>query len=116
MKCIIITYINAEHALADVENMMGYYKFNAIESQAGYLVFSGYFSGNLRHFVQKLNTELESVAFDVEDSMFIVYPVLSEQASQAFQISFLKEKATGFYATNIPVNKKTKWPSGSHLV
>ena len=96
MKCMVIAYISATPALADVENMMGYYKFNAIESQAGYLVFSGYFSGNLRHFVQKLNTELESVAFDVVDSMFIVYPVLSEQGQPSISNIILKRKGNRF--------------------
>ncbi|MFZ1529404.1 MAG: hypothetical protein WAT19_11660 [Ferruginibacter sp.] len=79
-----------------MESMMGYYKFNAIESHAGYRVFSGHFSGSLRHFVQKLNTELESVAFEVEDSMFIVYPVLSELGQPGISNIIIKRKGNRY--------------------
>lgn len=96
MKCMVIAYISMPHTLADVEGMMGYYKFNAIESHAGYRVFSGYFSGNLRHFVQKLNSELGSVKFDVEDSMFIVYPVLSAEGQASISNIILKRKGNRY--------------------
>lgn len=96
MKCMIITYISVPHALADVESMMGYYNFNAIESHEGYRVFTGYFSGNLRHFVQKLNNQLDAVEFAVEDSMFIVYPVLSDNGHASISNVIIKRKGNKF--------------------
>ena len=96
MKCMLITYIKSTEVLHDVESLMGFMHFNAIESNHHYRVFSGNLRANLSHFVGRIYTELEHVNFDVEDSMFIVYPVLSGEGDASMTNIIIKRKGNKY--------------------
>jgi hypothetical protein len=96
MKCMVITYIKSEDALHDVESLMGFFHFNAIESNNNYRVFSGNLRANLNHFVTRIHSELEYTNFDVEDSLFIVYPVISGEGSASMTNIIIKRKGNKY--------------------
>lgn len=96
MKCMVITYIKSDVALHDVESLMGFFHFNAIESNTNYRVFSGDLRANLSHFVARLYSELEYSNFDIEDSMFIVYPVISGTGSASMTNIIIKRKGNKY--------------------
>jgi len=74
MKCLLITYINTEKNIEIVEGVMDYHGFSVIEQNKFYRVFTGHFNGSPSSFADRLNVELEDVKFDIEDSLFVVYP------------------------------------------
>lgn len=76
----------------DVESLMGFLHFNAIESNNNYRVFLGNLRANLGKFVSRIHTELQHTKFDVEDSLFIVYPVLSGEGSASMSNIIIKRK------------------------
>jgi len=96
MKCMVITYIKSEAILHDVDNLMGFLHFNAIESNTNYRVFSGNLRDNLGNFVNRIHSELEHTRFDVEDSLFIVYPVLSGEGSASMSNIIIKRKGNKY--------------------
>ena len=96
MKCMVITYIKSDEVLHDVESLMGFLHFNSIESNNNYRVFSGNLRANLSNFVNRIHSELEHTNFDVEDSMFIVYPVLSGEGSASMSNIIIKRKGNKY--------------------
>lgn len=96
MKCIVIAYIKSVEILHDIESLMGYLHFKAIESNNNYRVFSGTLRANLGNFVNRIHSELEHTDFDVEDSMFIVYPVLSGEGSASMSNIIIKRKGNKY--------------------
>lgn len=93
---MLITYINSAETISDVESLMDYLHFNAIESNHSYRVFSGNIKMNLSHFVGKIRAELEYTNFDVEDSMFIVYPTLNDDGRPGMSNIVLKRKGNKY--------------------
>jgi len=71
---MIVTYINSETLIEDIEAVMKYHGLRIIEQNKHYRVFSGNFNGSALHLAEKLNIEFTTVDFDIEDSIFIVYP------------------------------------------
>lgn len=96
MKCMVITYIKSDAVLHDVESLMGFLHFSAIESNNNYRVFSGNLRANLSNFVNRIHSELEHTNFDVEDSMFIVYPVLSGEGTASMSNIIIKRKGNKY--------------------
>lgn len=96
MKCMLITYIKSNVIMADVESLMGYLHFSKIESNSCYRVFSADIKANLSYVVNRINTELEYTDFDLEDSMFIVYPVLSSDGKASMSNIVIKRKGNKF--------------------
>ena len=96
MKCMVITYIKSDTIMADVENLMGFLHFHAIESNNSYRVFSADIKANLRNIVNRINTELAYADFDLEDSMFIVYPVLSQDGKASITNLVIKRKGNKY--------------------
>lgn len=92
MKCLIIVYINSHKLLTDIESIAEYYGFNKIESNTNYRVFTGRFVGGAAKLAEKLNTELEDAEFEVEDSMFIVYPSLVHNKIPSIANLIIKRK------------------------
>lgn len=82
--------------MEDVESLMGFHHFNAIESNDHYRVFSGNLRANLRNFVDRIYAELEHTDFDLEDSLFIVYPVLSGEGSASMSNIIIKRKGNKY--------------------
>jgi len=93
---MLVTYIKSDIALQDVENLMGYMHFNAIESNGHYRVFLGELRANLSKFVNKIHTELAAANFDIEDSMFIVYPVISVEGTASISNIIIKRKGNRY--------------------
>src|SRR6478672_1497143 len=96
MKCMVITYIKSSEIMTDVENLMGFLHFRAIESNNSYRVFSADIKANLSYVVNRINTELEYTNFDLEDSMFIVYPVISEKGQASMSNIVIKRKGNKY--------------------
>jgi hypothetical protein len=96
MKCLVIMYINAESLMNDIEGILDFYQFKAIENNNCFRVFTGYFKGSVGKLADKLNKELEDAAFDVEDSIFIVYPVLSFDGLPSMTNLILKRKGNKY--------------------
>ena len=96
MKCMLIAYIKSPDILNDVESLMDYMHFHPIEANSSYRVFSGNVKINLSSFVNKINSELQHTSFDVEDSMFIVYPTLSDQGSPSMSNIIIKRKGNKY--------------------
>ena len=96
MKCMLITYIKSEAVLHDVDSLMGFLHFNTIESNKYYRVFSGHLRANLSHFVSRIHSELEHANSDIEDSMFIVYPVLSGDGQPGISNIIIKRKGNKY--------------------
>ncbi len=93
---MVITYINSVDIITDIESLMDYLHFNTIESNRSYRVFSGNVKMNLSNFVGKIRAELEYTNFDVEDSMFIVYPTLSGDGRPGMSNIILKRKGNKY--------------------
>ena len=74
MKYLVILYVKAKDTLAEIEGVLEYHRLEVIESNENYRVFSG--QGNPKNLADRINNELAGVEFHIEDSMFIVYPVL----------------------------------------
>ncbi len=92
MKCIAIAYITSTELIADIERIMNYHNFKVIESNTGFRVFTGYFTGNIGKFADKINYELEAAAFHVQDSLFLVYPVLAPDGAPSMTNLIIKRK------------------------
>lgn len=96
MKCIAIVYINSNKLIEDIESIMGYHNFKIIENNNNFRVFTGYFAGNVGKFVDKLNNELEDALFHIEDSIFLIYPVVSDDGSPSMSNIIIKRKGNKY--------------------
>jgi hypothetical protein len=96
MKCMVITYIKSVSIMSDVENLMGFLHFKAIESNNSYRVFSADIKANLSYVVNRINSELEFTDFDIEDSIFIVYPVMSAEGKASMTNIVIKRKGNKY--------------------
>ncbi|MFT3979420.1 MAG: hypothetical protein QM687_03050 [Ferruginibacter sp.] len=96
MKCMVITYIKSEHTLTDIEGLMDFLHFRAIESNSSYRVFSGTIRMNLSNFVNRVNNQLRYTQFDTEDSMFIVYPIMNEDGYPSMSNIIIKRKGNRY--------------------
>lgn len=92
MKFIFITYIKSPQNIETVEAVLDYHGFGIIESNNNYRVFTGHFNGNAGKLADRLNNELENIEFDVEDSMFIVYPVIKANGNASTSNLIIKRK------------------------
>ena len=96
MKCLVIAYIHFDGLMKDIENILNFYHFIAIENNRHYRVFTGHFTGGAGKFADQLNRELETVDFDVEDSLFIVYPVISGNGQPSLSNLVIKRKGNKY--------------------
>lgn len=96
MKCIAIAYINSNELIGDIESIMGYRDFKIIETNTSFRVFTGYISGSIGKFVDKLNNELDDFPFHVEDSIFLVYPVTTDNGSPSLSNIIIKRKGNKY--------------------
>ncbi|MBI5370889.1 MAG: hypothetical protein HZA79_02555 [Sphingobacteriales bacterium] len=103
MKYLVSAYINSTTVLSAVEGTMDYLGFSTIESNNHYRVFQGFFSGGAGRFADRLNADLESTEFQVEDSIFLVCPVTSADGQPSFSTIIIKRKGNRFLRkTGIP--------------
>lgn len=100
MKCLVIVYINSGDLMNDVESVLDFYQFKAIENNNCFRVFSGHFKGSAGKFADKLNKELEDAVFDIEDSIFVAYPVLSQEGFPSFSNLIIKRKGNKYLRKN----------------
>lgn len=100
MKCLIIAYINSPVLLTDIESIMEYYNFGQIENNNNYRVFTGRFKDGAINFAEKLNTELKEAQFDIEDSLFIVYPTLIHNRIPSIANVIIKRKGNRYLRRN----------------
>jgi hypothetical protein len=96
MKCLLIAYINMEKNIEIVEGVMEYHGFNAIEQNKCYRVFTGHFNGGPSLFADRLNAELEDIKFDIEDSVFVVYPHKLDNGQSSISNLIIKRKGNKF--------------------
>jgi hypothetical protein len=96
MKCLVIVYINAVDLMNDIESILDFYQFKAIENNNCFRVFTGYFKGSAGKLADKLNKELEDAIFDVEDSIFVAYPILTQDGSPTFSNLIIKRKGNKY--------------------
>ena len=92
MKCMVISYIKSESLVLDIEGILEYKKFNVIESNHCFRVFLGDFPGTIINLAESLNKELADAVFDIEDSMFIVYPSKPVGGASSFSNIIIKRK------------------------
>jgi hypothetical protein len=92
MKCLVIVYINAENLMNDIEGILEFYQFKAIENNNCFRVFTGHFKGSAGKLADKLNKELEDAEFNIKDSIFIAYPVLSDDGYPPMSNIIVKRK------------------------
>jgi hypothetical protein len=93
---MVIAYINSPELIAEIESIMEYYKFTIIESNNNFRVFLGHFSGSAGKLTARLNSELEHARFDIEDSLFIAYPVLSNEGTPSMGSMIIKRKGNKY--------------------
>jgi hypothetical protein len=92
MKCLVIVYINSEDLMYDIEGVLDFHHFKTIEHNNCFRVFTGHFKGGAAKLADKLNNELDDAVFDVEDSIFIAYPVLSDDGFPSMLNIIVKRK------------------------
>ena len=92
MKCLVIAYIKSAQLLSEIEGIMYYYKFSAIENNISFRVFLGHAQPNSKQLAVKLNTQLNDVVFDIEDSLFIAYPVITDNGIPSLANIIIKRK------------------------
>jgi len=92
MKYLVIAYIKSEKSLLQLEGIMDYYKFYAIENNTHYRVFQGHAKSNPKHFAANLNTQLSDADFDIEDSLFIAFPFIADKGMPSFSNIVIKRK------------------------
>jgi hypothetical protein len=89
-------YVSSEKLIASIEGILDYYTFTTIETNTNYRVSQGYFRGHAAELADKLNTELESIEFDIDDSVFIVYPVMDKNGQPSLSTIVLKRKGNRY--------------------
>jgi hypothetical protein len=89
---MVISYIKSELLLRDLEGILEYRKFNVIESNHCYRVFLGEIDGRIINLAESLNKELADAVFDIEDSMFLVYPSMQAGGACSFSNIIIKRK------------------------
>ena len=92
MKYVVVIYINADDVISTVESCMSYLKFDTVETNSCYRVFSGTYKEGIDSFVQKINTHLSDVDFDVEDSIFFMYRRFTVNRRQDMGMIAIKRK------------------------
>ena len=92
MKCMVIGYIKSELLLQDLEGAMEYRKFNQVESNYCYRVFAGHVYGRVHDLAESLNKELADAVFDIEDSLFIIYPTITTSGFSSMASIVIKRK------------------------
>ena len=92
MKCMVISYIKSEALMDELEGILEYRKFSVIESNNCYRVFLGDVPERILHLAESLNKELANAVFDIEDSMFIVYPLKKPGGIASFSNIIIKRK------------------------
>ena len=101
MKCLLITYLNSESLIENIESIMEYYKFSIIESNKNCRVFSGHYKGSAFQLGDRLNTELADADFDIEDSLFIVYPIIADNGRASITNLIIKRKGNKYLRIKI---------------
>ena len=96
MKCLVIAYILSDELMKDIENVLNFYDFIIIENNRHYRVFTGNFKGSTGKFADQLNKELETVDFNIEDSLFVVYPVMSGNGQPSISNLIIKRKGNKY--------------------
>ena len=92
MKCMVTCYIKSPDLIEDIELMLGDKNLRVIESNHCFRVFLGNVNGSIISLVESLNKELADADFDIEDSMFIVYPSKSDGGVPSFSNIIIKRK------------------------
>lgn len=92
MKIIVVAYINSETLIDQLEGIITYDNFQITETNLHYRVFMGNFNGPAIFYFKKLFQQLEDFQFDVEDSIFMVSPSLSENRKPIISTLVLKRK------------------------
>jgi hypothetical protein len=96
MKCIVIAYIISDELVADIENILSSHHFIIIESNEHYRAFTGYFKGGAGRLADNLNHELENADFNIQDSLFIIYPVRSGNGQPSLSNLVIKRKGNKY--------------------
>jgi hypothetical protein len=78
MNCLVIAYLTSASLIEDIESIMEYQSFKIIESNINYRVFAGSLAGNHLTLVTRLNNGLKDAEFDIEDSIFLVRPIIND--------------------------------------
>ena len=92
MKCMVVVYINSEGLINDIEGIMRYNSFSAIESNQNFRVFMGYFEGGPVLLAKCMNRELADSEFDKEDSIFIAFAAKKKTGSVSISNIIIKRK------------------------
>lgn len=92
MKIIIVAYINSEKLLEQIEGIMSFDKFQTSEINLYYRVFTGHFNGHAVVYFKQLFQQLDDFEFNVEDSIFMLYPGFTEKKTSTILTLVLKRK------------------------
>ena len=89
---MVISYIKSEALINQLESILEYRKFQVVESNHCYRVFQGNIPAKIIQLAESLNKELANVVFDVEDSLFIIYPSRQPDGASSFSTIIIKRK------------------------
>lgn len=104
MNVLVVVYINSGKLLEQIEGIMSYEKFLTTEGNHKYRAFSGDFNQHPVAYFEKLYKQFEDMDFDIEDSMFMVYPSFKKDKKMAISTLVFKRKG----------NKKLRKKEGRH--
>lgn len=90
MKYFVIMHVSAPSVMASVEGVLEYHRLDMVEGNRNYRVFSG--EGNPKNLSDRLNMELAEVQFDIEDSIFVIYPMLLGNGRPSLSTTVIKRK------------------------
>jgi hypothetical protein len=96
MKILIVAYVNSDKLLTQIDGIMSYDKFQTTETNNHFRVFSGDFNEHPVAYFKKLYQQLEDMDFNVEDSIFMVYPNFPRAKSLTISTLVLKRKGNKY--------------------
>jgi hypothetical protein len=92
MRVLIVAYIKFESLLEQVEGIISYYKLQTTETNQHFRTFSGHCSGSPVNLFRKIYQQMEDLNFDIEDSIFMTYPCMSDSNSLNLSTLVFKRK------------------------
>ena|SRR5688500_5842812 len=92
MTILIVAYLNSEKLIKELESIICYDKFQITETNLHYRVFKGEYDDHAVNYFKRLFHQLSHFAFDIEDSIFLLYPKFSQKKFLTISTLVIKRK------------------------
>ncbi|MEO6406875.1 MAG: hypothetical protein ABIO32_15385 [Ferruginibacter sp.] len=96
-----IAYVHAQGLMEKLEGIMDFNGLQIIENNTRFRVFNGFFDGGPADLAGRINKELEDEIWEIEDSLFIVYPCKTDQGRPSFSNIIIKRKGNKFLRNKV---------------